>query len=724
MGLRSSTRGAFPPRNESELVHRRPPSHQDGVFPRRLLLPGERIIFEGRPSLWAQRRGTISALLVLFFLAVLVLVVALAALPGAPDATSAGWVTLTGVLLWSALLALVVLDWRRSAFALTQRRVLMVRGFSGSRFRFAEWAQVERMVPPPGAIAPIRFEVRAPLGAPDSGRYARETIVWEAVRWAPWTYEFVQTAFSLASAQTRREARELEVRDKILEGRVLCEYCGNLIAVPEGEAPPPSCPRCTAPLPATPTTPPARALPVVVEDPLGQVRPAVYLGLDAVAWFRAFAVAWMLAILAVGAVAQFSLSPASGDAARTGVVAAVVGLVILFPLSYFLWLQSIRKWWTAIRTLRRGLAAGSEWHTRVARPLYRWTTLILGGFAGSLLVPLAILLLEVGLGGPPVANAQPSLQGRLATDAAVAGFGLLAALGQLALVWSFSKLVEHSEVPSIETRLLRARRLSLASIAVGLWPVAIFLFLANTSSSAAPPGYVLWGGLLGPIGLFIGLTETARAYGEWTRIADRVAEAPYLGEEQDSRRATSYTAIGLAAAMPGESFPGGGFRFLPGGFDRARWMTLALAVIAAPVLVVVVIFGTGWVAQAVGTLGGSAGPPPRPPIVIANATDVWAIPVNHYEFQSFRLNHSASLTGDFTSTGTVVGYVMDSLDYTRWMVVGRVVSDQYSTGNVTMGGFHLRLPFNDRWYVIVENLTPSSTVDVTWTSQCAVVFAA
>ncbi len=119
---------------------------------------------------------------------------------------------------------------------------------------------------------------------------------------------------------------------------------------------------------------------------------------------------------------------------------------------------------------------------------------------------------------------------------------------------------------------------------------------------------------------------------------------------------------------------------------------------------------------------GTRTPPPPAPVVVAPAGSSWTIPLDHYEYDSFRTNHTGTLTGSFFSNGPVIGYVMDSNDYNLWQVVGKVNYSAYSTGNVTVGAFQVPLNYSDRWYVVVINESPNATVSVNWTSECVATF--
>ncbi|HZY69472.1 MAG TPA: hypothetical protein VFF67_00645 [Thermoplasmata archaeon] len=253
MANRSRPAASVPgPRNESELLHQRPGAHLDGIFPRSLLLPGERVLYESRPRLWGFRRVSLSV--VIAFAAFFALIALSAAhlsgpasAPGAISPALAGGLIGAGDALITVVLLLpIVLGWQRSGFAITQQRVLAVSGLSSS-FRFAVWQDVERLVAPRGDSGAMVFQIVRRIGG---GRTEVGTVRWPAVPHAPAVYQFVQTAFALRETSRLAEAKATLLRERIISGRVACPYCGNLVDREAVGGLTARCPRCTAPLDA------------------------------------------------------------------------------------------------------------------------------------------------------------------------------------------------------------------------------------------------------------------------------------------------------------------------------------------------------------------------------------------------------------------------------------------------------------------------------------------
>ncbi|HEY6238205.1 MAG TPA: hypothetical protein VIZ68_03345, partial [Thermoplasmata archaeon] len=68
--------------------------------------------------------------------------------------------SLPGTLFWGAVLFVKLRSRGRTAFALTNLRVLSVAGFWSSEFRFATWGQVQRLYVPAGDPSTLIFEAR------------------------------------------------------------------------------------------------------------------------------------------------------------------------------------------------------------------------------------------------------------------------------------------------------------------------------------------------------------------------------------------------------------------------------------------------------------------------------------------------------------------------------------------------------------------------------------
>jgi hypothetical protein len=235
--------GSLPPlpATEAELLRHRPSSHLPGAFPRKLLLPGERILYEGRSAFFSRYWGRLSFILVFWLL-----IAGGSALNGQLLDSFA----LTFYGLMAFLLLLVWLAWRRSAFALTDRRVLAVEGLLGGEFHYALTMEVQRLAPPAGLTSDLRFEVAParPAGPNRRASTAVRRIVWRSVEQAPQVYEFVQQAFAVESNRASRWELKTRLLTSLQKGRVECEYCGTLIAIEAVQATGARCPRCSAPI--------------------------------------------------------------------------------------------------------------------------------------------------------------------------------------------------------------------------------------------------------------------------------------------------------------------------------------------------------------------------------------------------------------------------------------------------------------------------------------------
>lgn len=718
------------PRNEGELLQRRPPGHEDGAFPRRLLLPGERILFETRPTPTRQLGWAVAIIGFLFAAAAVSTAVALilSVAPGYAGAAVAESFVFLGVpstLVWGAVLAGLLRSRRRSAYALTNRRVLVVRGFWSSEFLFADWGQVERLYMPPGESASVVFEF-VPQASVSEGATRSRRIRWTSLRSGQRTYDFAQLAFTVEATRSATQTRELRKRTDLLTRRVPCAYCGNLVAFDRESSDARTCPRCSAPLPVSSleALPPS---PAPSEEPgdLPYLRPVVHLARSAIDWFRLVPVAWGLLLVLITVVLATVPGTASGSAASVA-IAAALAFVAVAVVGLVLWAQTTRKWATVVRTLRQSLPDGSPVRDRALRPLRARLAVAVAGYVASVVLLVGTIVAAEALLAVTSVGSGASPDGQLT----VAGllFATIAAIviGQAALLDSLPAVARGSEIPAIDQALSNGRRTALLALVAGLWPPSVIVYLLGTGLTDGTAALWILLGTVGPFGVGLGLSRTSAALDEWLAHADDVltrvdeprwktADLPNSILAGDARAATRL-----------------GSRFAPRS-ARQGWRTgvpawKAVAIVAAvSVAALVLVSSAGWLSpwlDHVTPASGAAPPAVPPPFTIAPAGSTWAIPGGHYEYESFRVNTTAQLSGSFNASAPVIGYVMDSLDYTRWQIVGSVVSDQYATGNVTTGSLHMTLGFSDRWYVIVENESPSAGVTVAWSTGCVVVFGA
>jgi hypothetical protein len=719
--LRAPGASAPLPRSESELIQNRPAEHRDGVFPRRLLLPGERVLFETRPKLWGRLGWAVGIVAVLLGIQVLgAIALLLLALLVPSSGLDVGTTALTGTIgcvLFGAILYGLLRSRYKTAYALTNQRVLLVAGSLSSEFRFVAWPQVQRLYPPRDRSSSVTFEGQVSDPGRGAGAGRPYLLRWTGLRAGPRVYEFAQSAFLLeATRQTSRD-RTFERRSELLARRIECAYCGNFIAVAEGGPLPRICPRCTAPLPATlapagaATVRRATAEPTLVE----QLRPVVFLGQGALGWFRLVPIAWAIAtVLLAGALV---LGAAISGPQTSAAIALAATFAVVVAVAYGLWGQAVRKWFTVVRTLAASLSAKSPSRDRWVRPMRRRLGVAVAGFAGAVVLPPAALvaIILVATTAPP--GPYPIFSEQLASLGILAGAFVAIVAGQWALITSFAEIASGSEIPTIVRGLAVGRRLA----ALGLFGgfalyAAIVVEVFATGFSLSAVALVL-ASLAGPAAVLLGLGRTERALRSWSDLAERVY-SPSGGVAPGRWQTDGASTVGEAWTTPLSWIESG---FAPGSWRRHRAEWSGVLLVTGTIAAVLLLSGTGWLGPSVRVAPFTIPPPAPPPTVIAAAGTTWNIPPQHYWYDRFRVNHTAEVSGTFNASGVVEVYVMDSLDYTRWQFVGRVISDQYASGNVTADQFQVRLGYADAFYVIIENNSPATTVDVTWASACLVV---
>jgi hypothetical protein len=517
------------PRNEAELLAHRPPGYRYGAFPRALLLPGERVVYEGRPVLTTSHRWALGFFGSQLTLSTVVLLAVFALLPSLPTwqpdvpiLLAAGIAT---YLVYGVPLYLVLLSWTRTAFALTDRRVLIVHGLLSSTFEFAYLGEVQGLDPPHTPTADLTFRIES-ISPPDVGavkRPLRSVLVWPAVGHAPRTYEFLQSAFALGSENARHFLERIQKREWMRSGHAVCAYCGHLVATARSDRADGSCPRCSAPL--------ATALEWgSVEEPretpsstVALLRPSVHLGREAIEWSRPMLLAW--AIFLLGLPLLFLLP--SGFTSSTGTTPATTVLVVLLifvaPVFYLLVYQAVRKWGTAVRTLSASLPPDSPWVRGVLRPLQyrlRVTRVAVAASLGAV-VGCVVVFAWLFTQASPVTGLPPA-NGVLLFDAVLGGFALSLAGGFVALFRAFSGPIAGSEVPEVDRPVRRGLQLALAGIPLGLLPI-VPIVLGITFFPQATPS-VLWFYVApaGPLLSLLGLTLVRQGYDEWIWRADRL----------------------------------------------------------------------------------------------------------------------------------------------------------------------------------------------------------
>lgn len=252
------------PQTEADLLTVLPRTNRPGVFPRELLAPGERVLFETRPSLLGLYWGrfVVLALLLLLFGYVA------AGLPANPF----GWFVLAVV---TILIVYYVLKWRSTAYALTHRRVLSVSGVRQPELMDALFRQIQNLRNEPGISGGVKFDATPPE-APTrrlGGRKYAKTIFWRALPDSAGIYSFVQQAFAVEASLEAREAARADLVARAVGNRIPCGYCGNLVDPSTLDPLRPRCPSCGAPFlskePPRPGVPAASGPPPAPPPPTG-----------------------------------------------------------------------------------------------------------------------------------------------------------------------------------------------------------------------------------------------------------------------------------------------------------------------------------------------------------------------------------------------------------------------------------------------------------------------
>jgi hypothetical protein len=229
------------PRTEAELVRAVPASHRPGVFPRSLLLPGERVLFETRPSYWGRYWGRTTGFILfgLLFLGPI-------ASPGYVENPAFGFFEALAVV----LIVVTVLAWRGTAYALTNGRVLSVSGVRSGDFREINYDRVTNLSLGPGSNGPVRFET-TPGPTPGSRHSGgkQQTIEWKSIPQSAAVYQFVQNAFGLIQQTTVQQTIRAALVRRAMQNMIRCDYCRAFVDLRQViDAPSPKCPKCGAPL--------------------------------------------------------------------------------------------------------------------------------------------------------------------------------------------------------------------------------------------------------------------------------------------------------------------------------------------------------------------------------------------------------------------------------------------------------------------------------------------
>lgn len=104
------------------------------------------------------------------------------------------------------------------------------------------------------------------------------------------------------------------------------------------------------------------------------------------------------------------------------------------------------------------------------------------------------------------------------------------------------------------------------------------------------------------------------------------------------------------------------------------------------------------------------------PFTIVSQGTNWNLPGTDYRWQSFQLNSGALISGSFSSSSTVDGYIMNPSEYAAFQANGSTTSYYCTTGSVTSGSIGCELAAGT-WYFVLDNPSNYSSVNVNWQSN-------
>jgi len=234
------------PRSEGQLFLSRPGSNREGVFPRSALLGAEKVLFETRPGMIALHPA-------LFWggLPIVILFLLVAAAGFSQGGLGAIGVASMVIVLLIALAPLLIVFglWHRTSYALTDQRVVACRG---DTFDSVPLERISAVQMDPGSST-IVFQFADNRPEHDLGFLERKpAVVWKGVPGAPAVATYASSAVRYYRLrQDQKRLRESFVAAS-MEDRIVCEYCGGMIAVSSLNVDDPRCPRCTAPIRVAP----------------------------------------------------------------------------------------------------------------------------------------------------------------------------------------------------------------------------------------------------------------------------------------------------------------------------------------------------------------------------------------------------------------------------------------------------------------------------------------
>ncbi len=101
------------------------------------------------------------------------------------------------------------------------------------------------------------------------------------------------------------------------------------------------------------------------------------------------------------------------------------------------------------------------------------------------------------------------------------------------------------------------------------------------------------------------------------------------------------------------------------------------------------------------------------PFTIVSQGTNWNLPVNDYQWPSFQLNSNALISGSFSSSSTVDGYIMDPTEFSTFQANGSTTSYYCETGSVTYASIGCELGAGT-WYFVLDNPSSYSSANVNW----------
>jgi hypothetical protein len=238
----------FLPASEGELQRAQPGSNRPGVFPREALLGAEKVVYETRPGLFALHPYLIVLPMPLDILIALAIGVGFAEGQGGVSLAGGGSLILL-VLLLPFFYALY--DWRRSAYAITDQRVVTR---SGDDYQTVTFDTV-RSVSLRGKSSTVVFELVPPPGEPGGGFLAarRTRMTWKGLRGAGAVASYAQSAVEFYRLRNQQRVLRQNLVVSSMSGKIVCAYCGGLIDLSAVDPEAPRCPRCSAFLTVAPT---------------------------------------------------------------------------------------------------------------------------------------------------------------------------------------------------------------------------------------------------------------------------------------------------------------------------------------------------------------------------------------------------------------------------------------------------------------------------------------